>query len=352
LVILDLDGTPLWTVSLAPRLTKQAPIPGATGLGSAVTLQWSAMPNETYQVCWDTTDNGTCDTAWTAVGAATTQALTGLVPGTYVWQVRTVGAGAEADNGTWFRFTVTPAPSFAKLAPATGTGGVGPTVTLQWAAVAGEEYSVCWDTTNNTTCDTMWWPNGAATTKTLADFAPGTYYWPVKTAGSGIGADTGTWWSFTVTAPLVPADHWAAEYFGNMTLAGAPASVVDEGTGFVLHDWGTDGPAGLPTDGFSARFTRTVTFAAEHYRFTVVTDDGSRLWIDDQLRIDAWHDQAPTSYTVDVDLSAGHLLLVVRLDRSTSARGHSEPLGLARGSLSRAEGSGRQWSNASRMGGR
>jgi hypothetical protein len=64
---------------------------------------------------------------------------------------------------------------------------------------------------------------------------------------------------------------------------------------------------GEPDHRFSARFTRTVTFAAGHYRFTVVTDDGSRLWIDNQLTLDAWHDQAPTSYTVDVDvdLSAG-----------------------------------------------
>jgi hypothetical protein len=41
------------------------------------------------------------------------------------------------------------------------------------------------------------------------------------------------------------------------------------------------------------------------FRFTVVTDDGSRLWIDDQLVIDAWTDQPPTTYTADPGLSAG-----------------------------------------------
>jgi hypothetical protein len=142
--------------------------------------------------------------------------------------------------------------------------------------VPDEGYWVCWDTTDDGTCDTMWWPNGAMTVKVLSALAPGTYQWQVKTAGSGVQADRGTWWSFTVTTPLVPADHWRAEYFANLTLTGPLASVVDEGTGFVLHDCDTGAPAG----GSSARFTRTLTLAVGHYRFTLVTDDGSRLWID------------------------------------------------------------------------
>jgi len=32
------------------------------------------------------------------------------------------------------------------------------------------------------------------------------------------------------------------------------------------------------------------------YRFYLTTDDGSRLWIDNVLVIDAWRDQAPTTY--------------------------------------------------------
>jgi hypothetical protein len=42
------------------------------------------------------------------------------------------------------------------------------------------------------------------------------------------------------------------------------------------------------------------------YRFYVTTDDGSRLWIDDELVIDAWKDQSPTTYVSDpVYLSRG-----------------------------------------------
>jgi RHS repeat-associated protein len=90
---------------------------------------------------------------------------------------------------------------------------------------------------------------------------------------------------------------------GAINLVVGKDNVISTGTGFVDHSWGTGGPAGL-SDDFSARFTRTVTFAAGTYRFTVVTDDGSRLWIDDQPKIAAWWDQSAT-HTVDVELPAG-----------------------------------------------
>ncbi len=227
-----------------------------------------------------------------------------MAPGTYWWQVKTAGGGVETDNGVWRSLTVVAAPTLAKTAPPTGTTGLGSPVTLQWGAVANEGYWVCWDTTPNQACDTGWQANGAATTRGLTALAVGTYYWQVKTTGSGVEADGGTWWSFTVTVPSVPANHWKAEYFGNVTLSGPPVATVDEGTGFVDHSWGTGGPAGL-SDFFSTRFTRTVTLAAGRYRFTQTTDDGSRLWVDDQLQIDAWGVDGLTTHTVDLDLAAG-----------------------------------------------
>ena len=194
-------------------------------------------------------------------------------------------------------------PTFGKQAPTPGTTGLGSPVTLQWSALPEEGYYVCWDTTDNDTCDTTWWPNAAATTRAVSGLAVGTYYWQVKTIG-GLEADSGTWWSFTVTVPFVPADHWKAEYFGNATLSGTPVATVDEGTGFVDHSWGTGGPAGL-ADHFSARFTRTVPLAAGTYRFTVTTDDGSQLWVDEQLQVNAWGADGLTTHTVDLNLAAG-----------------------------------------------
>ena len=89
---------------------------------------------------------------------------------------------------------------FGKLAPANGAIDLGSTVTLQWSPVADAGYWVCWDTTNNGTCDGAWWPNGGGTARALSGLAPGTYYWQVLAQRSSgiVGADNGTWFTFTV----------------------------------------------------------------------------------------------------------------------------------------------------------
>lgn len=109
----------------------------------------------------------------------------------------------------------------------------------------------------------------------------------------------------------VPSDRWKGEYFNNMTLNGSPIMVRDDGDGFLAFDWGEGSPSsscGIGVDRFSARWTRTVNFPPGDYRFTVTADDGVRLYIDDQLKLDKWMDQAPTSYTVPVYLSGSHTL--------------------------------------------
>src|SRR5262249_22981897 len=44
---------------------------------------------------------------------------------------------------------------------------------------------------------------------------------------------------------------------------------------------------------------------AGQYRFTITADDGVRMFIDGQTILDAWHDQAPTTYYVNVQVVAG-----------------------------------------------
>ena len=113
----------------------------------------------------------------------------------------------------------------------------------------------------------------------------------------------------------VAPDRWQGEYFGNMDLSGSPLMVRDDGNGFLQFDWGGNSPAsdcGIAPDGFSVRWTRDAAFDQSTYRFTVTADDGFRLYIDSVLKLEAWIDQAPTTYTVDVPLSAGYH--EVRLD--------------------------------------
>jgi hypothetical protein len=145
----------------------------------------------------------------------------------------------------------------------------------------------------------------------LASAGPRVGPWPLAQRTGTIRRDLGTGGekhrSLTPTVLFVPPDHWKAEYFGNQELSGAPAAVVDEGTGFPAHDWGAGSPAGVPAGDWSARFTRTITLTAPaRYRFFVLTDDGARLWVDGTLVIDAWRAMTgPTIFTTVQDLGAG-----------------------------------------------
>jgi len=67
----------------------------------------------------------------------------------------------------------------------------------------------------------------------------------------------------------------------------------------VNYDWGTGGPGGgVNDDYFMVRWTGQVEArSTEQYIFTVVADDGVRLWVDNQLLIDGWRNQAPTTYS-------------------------------------------------------
>jgi hypothetical protein len=209
------DNSTWWsfTVGAAPppaAFGKTTPANGATGLASAVTLTWGSASGATaYQVCLDTTNDNACSTTWQSAGSATTLAQSGLVNGVYYWQVRAQNAAGttDADGGTWWSFRVGPVPpTFAKTSPADSTSGLGSSVTLTWSPLTDAGYSVCWDTTNNNTCDGAWWPNGGAAARTLTGLANGTYYWQVRaqTASGTSEGDGGTWWSFTVGGSQPP----------------------------------------------------------------------------------------------------------------------------------------------------
>ena len=210
------DGGTWWAFSVAAAQTpavfgKASPANGTSGLGSTVPLTWSASAGATgYQVCYDTTNDNACGTAWQSAGTATTLAPSGLANGLYYWQVRAQNTTGTtlADGGTWWAFRVGPAPpTFTKLTPANGASGLGSSVTLSWSALPDAGYWVCWDTTNNNSCDSSWLPNGGGAARALSGLAAGTYYWQARaqTASGVFDADDGAWWSFAVGGTTPPA---------------------------------------------------------------------------------------------------------------------------------------------------
>lgn len=93
--------------------------------------------------------------------------------------------------------------------------------------------------------------------------------------------------------------NWKGEYFNNVTLGGPPSLVRDDR--YLNFNWGYGSPAPqIFPDFFSARWTRTYANPTPgQYRIFLTSDDGSRLFINNQLIIDNWADQALTTKTVD-----------------------------------------------------
>ncbi|WP_255949972.1 beta-glucosidase family protein [Streptomyces odontomachi] len=125
--------------------------------------------------------------------------------------------------------------------------------------------------------------------------------------------------------PPIPASALSdlkGEYFANKTLTGPPVLTRSESN--IDFSWGKDAPAeGLPTDGFSARWTGTITPpVTAAYTLAATSDDGSRVYLDDQLIVDNWGDHASRTVTsAPIELTAGeqHTLRVEYYDNASDA---------------------------------
>ena len=107
---------------------------------------------------------------------------------------------------------------------------------------------------------------------------------------------------------IVPRGRWRGEYFDNTGLSGAAAMLRDHGEADLDFDWGPESPGadcGVPADGFSVRWTRTLHLDDGRYRFNVAGDEGLRLHVDDVIEIDQWENATEAVFTATVDLSAG-----------------------------------------------
>jgi len=105
-------------------------------------------------------------------------------------------------------------------------------------------------------------------------------------------------------APTAQADGWWADYFANRSLSGSP--VLSRHEDDVDFDWGEGSPgSGVPADDFSARWTREAWFDDGTYRFTVRADDGLRLWVGEELIVDAWRDQQASPTVRDLYIGQG-----------------------------------------------
>ncbi|TCO37923.1 RHS repeat-associated protein [Rathayibacter tanaceti] len=110
----------------------------------------------------------------------------------------------------------------------------------------------------------------------------------------------------------------SASYYGNNQLSGVPVGygLGQESTGKIAVDWGAGAPAGISSDQFSARYTGSITIpTAGDWYFKTIADDGTRLWIDNVLKIDDWVSQSQHwSVPGRIHTDADNTVLPIRLD--------------------------------------
>lgn len=93
-------------------------------------------------------------------------------------------------------------------------------------------------------------------------------------------------------------------YYSNRDLSGPAVTRTDAAIDFNWQ-WDSPHPA-VPADDFSVRWEFDLHAGdAGVYRFQVRTDDGVRLWVNDVLIVDQWHDMVATTYYGVITLSPG-----------------------------------------------
>lgn len=100
------------------------------------------------------------------------------------------------------------------------------------------------------------------------------------------------WQAGSVTVSSAPTGNTGTglkgEYFANASLAAPVALTRTDAT--LNFNWGTGAPgAGVPKDNFSARWTGQVEAPVSgSYTFYTVSDQGIRVWVNNQLLVDDW----------------------------------------------------------------
>jgi glucose/arabinose dehydrogenase/regulation of enolase protein 1 (concanavalin A-like superfamily) len=93
-------------------------------------------------------------------------------------------------------------------------------------------------------------------------------------------------------------------YFDNIDFSGSSISRIDPTINF---DWGGGSPdPSIGVDTFSVRWTGFITpTASKKYTFYTSSDDGVRLWVNNQLIINKWIDQGSTEWSGSINLTGG-----------------------------------------------
>lgn len=114
---------------------------------------------------------------------------------------------------------------------------------------------------------------------------------------------------------------WTAAYFNNTTLSGVPVW-VETIPGEIDFFWGNASPVPgiVNEDDFSVRFSTVRSFDDRLYGFSVISDDGMRIFIDGVIVYDEFVERPPTGGHFTMIMTAGtHEVIVEYFDAKGGA---------------------------------
>jgi hypothetical protein len=230
----------------------------------------------------------------------------GLIPGTtYYWLVDEIEAdGTTKHEGDIWSFTVPPYTAWKPTPPNNGQF-IDPNTDLSWSPGWGAKlhYVYFGDNFEDVNIATGA-PLQVTTTYALDTLELGkTYYWRVDESDSR-QIFKGDVWSFTVTSG---GGGIKGEYFNNADLLGTPVLTrIDQQVDFAFG--GASPGLPVPATGWSARWTADLNVLLPgDYTFSVMSEGGTRLWIDGERVINRWVSWVPTEYAclLPIHMEAG-----------------------------------------------
>ena len=111
--------------------------------------------------------------------------------------------------------------------------------------------------------------------------------------------------------PSSGVGRWQGLYYNNQYLGGQAAFTRADSE--IDFNWRLGSPwPTIPNDHFSVSWSGQFDHSPGRYRFSVLTDDGVRLWVNNVLLIDEWQDNQSRTFEGTIDLPGGSVPL--RLD--------------------------------------
>ncbi len=104
---------------------------------------------------------------------------------------------------------------------------------------------------------------------------------------------------------------WRGQYYNKRSFDDSALALMRNDKE-INFQWGEGAPAnGLPIDNFYVRWSRTLSFNPDRYRFFATVDDGVRIYVDGKLVLDDWNEQGMHTVSAATNISQGEHIIVV-----------------------------------------